>query len=278
MAGYRETHARSLGDPDGFWGEAAEAIHWDRRWDRVLDDRNPPFYRWFTGGVLNTCYNALDRHADGGRGAQTALVYDSPVTGMVRSFTYTELRDLVARFAGALAGLGIAKGDRVIIYMPMVPEAAIAMLACARLGAIHSVVFGGFASNELATRIDDAKPKAILTASCGIEVNRVIPYKPLLDAAIEMARHKPERCAVLARPQCQAAMVAGRDVDWEEIAPAARMRAGGGDRSALHHLHLGHHGAAQGHRARHRRTRGGALLDNEEHLRRRPRGGILGGL
>ncbi|HUF92660.1 MAG TPA: propionyl-CoA synthetase, partial [Candidatus Limnocylindria bacterium] len=177
--------------------------------------------RWFTGGMLNTCYNALDIHVDRGRGRQRALIYDSPVTGTVTAFTYAELRDAVALFAGALAGQGIGKGDRVILYMPMVPEAVIAMLACARLGAVHSVVFGGFAAKELATRIDDAKPKLIVSASCGIEVSRVIAYKPLLDAAIALARHRVERCIILQRPQEQAAMTAGRDVDWHEAVAGA---------------------------------------------------------
>ena len=184
---HADLYARSLADPDSFWAAAAEDIYWDRRWDRVLDRSRAPFYHWFAGGRLNTCYNALDVHVDRGRGKQLALIYDTPVTGIVRTFTYQELRDEVARFAGALRRQGIDKGDRVIIYMPMVPEAIIAMLACARIGAIHSVVFGGFAANELAKRIDDARPRLILSASCGIEVNRVIPYKPLLDGAIEIA-------------------------------------------------------------------------------------------
>src|SRR5262249_5521702 len=218
---YDETYRRSLEDPEGFWAAAAEDIVWDRRWDRVLDDSRPPFYRWYVGGMLNTCYSALDVHVDGGRGRQTALVYDSPVTDTVETYTYAELRDQVARFAGALVRLGIGKGDRVILYMPMVPEAVIAMLGCARIGAIHSVVFGGFAPKELATRIDDAKPKLILCASCGIEVNRVIPYKPLLDQAIELARHKVEHCLVLQRPQERASMVKGRDLDWQETVAGA---------------------------------------------------------
>ena len=219
---YEGVYARSMQDPDGFWAAAAEAIHWEKRWDRVFDDSRPPFYRWFTGGVLNTCYNALDVHVDRGRAKQKALVYDSPVTGTVQAFTFAELRDEVARCAGMLQKLGIAKGDRVIIYMPMVPEAVVAMLACARIGAIHSVVFGGFASNELAKRIDDARPKLILSASCGIEVNRVIPYKPLLDGAIELARHKPGRCVILQRPQERAPLVAGRDLEWGDALAGAR--------------------------------------------------------
>jgi propionyl-CoA synthetase len=218
---YAETYARSLQDPAGFWAAAAEDLYWDRRWDRVFDESRPPFYRWFTGGMLNTCYNAVDIHVDRGRGKQRALVWDSPVTGTVRAYTYVELRDAVARFAGVLVTQGIAKGDRVIIYMPMVPEAVIAMLACARIGAIHSVVFGGFAANELAKRIDDAQPKLILSASCGIEVNRVVPYKPLLDQAIALAKHEVPRCLVLQRPQATASMVAGRDVDWQEAVARA---------------------------------------------------------
>ena len=215
-------YRRSLADPDGFWAEAAEGIGWLKRWDRVLDDRNPPFYRWFAGAKLNTCWNCLDRHVEHGRGDQVALIHDAPVTQTVQRFTYRALRDEVARFASALASLGVAKGDRVVLYMPMVPEAVIAMLACARLGAIHSVVFGGFASKELATRIDDAKPKVIVTASCGIEVSRVIAYKPLLDAAIEMASSKPERCIVLQRPMEQAKLITGRDLDWGELMAAAK--------------------------------------------------------
>ncbi len=218
---YDETYQRSMRDAAGFWAAAAEEIHWDRRWDRLFDDRRPPFYRWFVGGRLNTCYNALDRHIDRGRGKQPALIYDSPVTATVRTFTFNELRDEVARVAGALRRQGIEEGDRVIIYMPMVPEAVIAMLACARIGAVHSVVFGGFASNELAKRIDDAKPKLIVSASCGIEVNRVLPYKPLLDGAIAMARHPVSRCVVLQRQQERAALVAGRDIDWGDFTAGA---------------------------------------------------------
>ena len=213
---YITAYRRSLEDPDGFWAAAAEGISWIKRWDRVLDDSQPPFTRWFVGGMLNTCYNAVDRHVERGRGKQPAIIYDSPATGVVKTFTYAELQDEVARLAGALKALGVEKGDRVIIYMPGVPEAIFAMLASARLGAIHSVVFGGFAAKELATRIDDAKPKVILSASCGIEVARVIAYKPLLDHAIEMATHKPAHCVVLQRPQSQATLVSGRDLDWQD--------------------------------------------------------------
>jgi propionyl-CoA synthetase len=220
--GYVETYRRSIERPDEFWAEAAEAIDWEHRWDRVLDARRPPFYRWFSGAKLNTCWNALDRHVTAGRGDRTALIWDSPATGRVERFTYREMRDEVARLAGVLASLGVVKGDRVLIYMPMVPEASMAMLACARIGAIHSVVFGGFAAHELATRIDDAKPRVILSASCGIEVNRIIPYKPLLDAAIIEARAKPEHCVILQRPMCRAELMAGRDRDWHELVAAAR--------------------------------------------------------
>src|SRR2546421_107017 len=218
---YEETSVRSLADPAGFWAAAAEDLHWDRRWDRVFDDSRPPYYRWFTGGMLNTCYNALDLHVDRGRGKQRALVYDSPVTDTIRVFTYAELRDAVARLAGALRRQGIAQGDRVIIYMPMVPEAVMAMLACARIGAVHSVVFGGFAPNELAKRIDDARPRLILSASCGIEPGRVVAYKPLLDGAIELSRHKPERCVILQRSQAVAPLAKGRDLDWNDFTAGA---------------------------------------------------------
>jgi propionyl-CoA synthetase len=215
--GYDEIYRRSLSDPVGFWRDAARAIDWDVAPTRVLDDSNPPFYRWFPDGVLNSCHNALDRHVLGERADQTALVYDSPVTDTVRTYTYRELRDEVAVLAGALASLGITKGDRVIIYMPMIPEAVMAMLACARLGAIHSVVFGGFAAKELATRIDDAQPKVILSASCGIEPGRIVHYKPLLDGAIELATHQPESTVVFQRPQAEATMIPGRDLDWSEL-------------------------------------------------------------
>jgi propionyl-CoA synthetase len=218
---YDEAYARSLRDPEGFWAAAAEDLYWERRWDRVLDASRPPYYRWFAGGMLNTCYNALDLHVDRGRGKQRALVYDSPVTGTLATFTYAELRDEVARVAGALRRQGIVKGDRVVIYMPMVPEAIVAMLACARIGAVHSVVFGGFAANELAKRIDDARPRLILSASCGIEVNRVIPYKPLLDGALALAAHRVERCVILQRPQAPAALVRGRDLDWGDFVSGA---------------------------------------------------------
>ena len=221
---YDEVFNLSVGDPKGFWSEAARNVAWIKEWDEVLDSSNPPFYRWFPGGVLNTCYNAVDLHVENGRANQTALIYDSPVTDTIRTYSYRELRDEIALFAGALADQGVIKGGRVIIYMPMVPEAVVAMLACARLGAIHSVVFGGFAANELAVRIDDFKPSVIVSASCGIEVNRVIAYKPLLDEAIEIATHKPQKNIILQRPMEICSMIPGRDLDWNEVVDAAEPR------------------------------------------------------
>ena len=219
---YHETHQRSLRDPEGFWAEAAGSLDWYQTWDRVLDDSRPPFYRWFPGGLINTCHNALDRHVDGGRAEQPALIYDSPVTGTSSSHTFRQLRDETARFAGVLVDQGLRAGDRVIIYMPMIPEAVIAMLACARIGAVHSVVFGGFAASELAKRIDDCTPGLIVSASCGIEPGRIVAYKPLLDEAIALATAKPERCIIVQRPQLAAVMVAGRDRDWHEAMAAAQ--------------------------------------------------------
>ena len=216
MGRYAEVFNRSLADPEGFWGEAAKDIDWDRVPTAVLDASNPPFYRWFPGGVLNTCFNAVDRHVRDGRGEQAALIYDSPVTGTKRTFSYRELQDEVARFAGLLRGLGVEQGDRVVIYLPMIPEAVISMLACARIGAVHSVVFGGFAAAELAKRIDDAAPKVVVSASCGIEPSRVVEYKPMLDGAIDLAEHKPEHCVILQRPAATAALVPGRDLDWAQ--------------------------------------------------------------
>jgi propionyl-CoA synthetase len=214
---YKEIYRESIERPESFWGKAAEEIIWDRKWDRVLDDSRKPFSRWFTGGRLNTCYNAVDRHCAEGRGHQPALIYDSPVTDTVETFTYAELKERISRIAGFLRDLGVRKGDTVILYMPMIPEAVMSMLACARLGAVHSVVFGGFAPRELALRIDDARPRVVLSASCGIEVKRVIPYKPLLDEAILMAEHKPERCVIFQRPMAMADLVPGRDLEWKAL-------------------------------------------------------------
>ncbi len=217
MGAYEEAYRRSLADPEGFWGEAARAVDWYRPAEKVLDDSRSPFSRWFVGGELNTCHNAVDRHVAAGHGERTALLYDSPVTGTQQRVSYAELLDEVQRLAGALAGFGVGKGDRVVIYMPMVPQAVMGMLACARLGAVHSVVFGGFAASQLAKRIEDAEPKVVLSASCGIEVNRVLPYKPLLDEAIELSSHKPDACVVLARPEAPAELVEGRDHDWAAL-------------------------------------------------------------
>ncbi|MEM7335699.1 MAG: propionyl-CoA synthetase [Chloroflexota bacterium] len=221
MSSYDEVYQRWQADPQAFWAEAADLIDWDKKWDEILDESNPPFYRWFKGGMLNTCYNALDRHVENGRSDQLALIYDSPITNSIQKYTYAELRDEVAKLAGVLVSMGVEKGDRVIIYMPMVAEAAMAMLACARLGAIHSVVFGGFASKELAVRIDDAKPKVIMSASCGIEPTRLVPYKPLLDEAIYLSTHKPSQTLILQRPQMTATLQAGRDLDWAEAMKTA---------------------------------------------------------
>ena len=221
MSKYLDLHRRSIENPNEFWGEAAEGIDWESRWDKVLDDSNAPIYRWFSGGRLNTCYNALDRHVANGRGEQAAIIYDSPVTSSQRTISYSDLRDEVSLFAGALVNNGVRQGDRVIIYMPMIPEAVVAVLACARIGAVHSVVFGGFAPNELATRIDDATPKAIVSASCGIEPSRLVEYKPLLDQALDLSKHKPDHCIVLQRPQLQAELSGPRDVDWNDAVAAA---------------------------------------------------------
>ncbi len=220
MGGYRQLFDASVANPGEFWAQAAQAVTWTCAPQRILDDSNPPFYRWFPDAELNTCANALDRHIDE-RGDQAALIYDSPVTGTQRVFTYRELLDHTARFAGALQNLGVGKGDRVVLYMPMIPEAVIAMLACARLGAVHSVVFGGFAAHELATRIDDAEPAVIVSASCGIEPTRVVQYKPMLDQALELSTHKPAACVIVQRDRHRCDLVAGRDVDWAEVTAAA---------------------------------------------------------
>jgi propionyl-CoA synthetase len=220
--GYHDAYRRALEDPEGFWAEQAAALSWERRWERVLDATRAPFYRWFSGGIINTCYNALDRHIEQGRGEQPALIYDSPVSGTVARYSYRELRDRVAGFAGALATHGVGRGDRVVIYMPMVPEAVVAMLACARIGAVHSVVFGGFAPHELAKRIDDARPVIVISASCGIEGQRIIAYKPLLDEALRLASHEVERCIVLQRPQALATLDGGRDLEWSDALAATQ--------------------------------------------------------
>jgi propionyl-CoA synthetase len=221
MVSYDDTYRRWREDPEGFWHEPAAAVDRERTPRRVLDDSRAPLYHWFPDGVLNTCHNALDRHVDGGRAEQVALIYESPVTGRVRRFTYCALRDEVARCAGALRRLGVAKGDRVIICMPMIPEAVVATLACARLGAVHSVVFGGFAANELASRIEDSRAKLLISASCGLEPNRIVEYKPLLDRALELVASPPERCITVQRPRRTAELVAGRDLEWDEALEGA---------------------------------------------------------
>jgi len=212
--GYNEIYDRSLADPEGFWLEQAEAIDWTRKPTKALFDDNAPLYEWYSDGLVNTCWNAVDRHVEAGRGAQAAIIHDSPVTGIKQKISYAQLRSRVARLAGALRARGVEKGDRVIIYMPMVPEALEAMLACGRIGAVHSVVFGGFAAHELAVRIDDCAPKAIIAASCGIEPGRVVQYKPLLDGAIEQAAHKPDFCVIFQREEEVAHLEEGRDLDW----------------------------------------------------------------
>jgi propionyl-CoA synthetase len=226
MAGYQDLYDRAQADVAAFWMEAAEAIDWHRAPTRALDSSRPPFHRWFPDGEMNTCHNAVDRHVAAGRGEQKAIIYDSPITGNASSLTYAELQTATARFAGMLQRLGVGTGDRVIIYMPMIPEAVVAMLGCARLGAVHSVVFGGFAAAELAKRIDDATPKAIISASCGHEPNRIVAYKPLLDEAIELSSHKPASCVIYQREALTADLVAGRDLEWhaahegvDEVAP-----------------------------------------------------------
>ena len=220
MDEYRDLFQASVDDPAAFWAQAARAVTWTREPRRILDDDNPPFYRWFPDAELNTCANALDRHI-AQRADQPALIYDSPITGSKRTYTYRELLDQTARFAGVLRSLGVDKGDRVVLYMPMIPEAVIAMLACARLGAVHSVVFGGFASHELATRIDDARPTVIVSASCGIEPTRVVEYKPMLDHALQRATHQPQACVIVQRDQHRCDLVSGRDHEWAELMATA---------------------------------------------------------
>ena len=218
--GYRAHFQASIDDPAAFWAEAAKAVSWTKEPDRVLDDSRPPFYRWFPDAELNTCFNALDRHIDE-RGDQAALIYDSPVTGTKKIFSYRELLRETSLFAGVLRELGVGAGDRVVLYMPMIPEAVIAMLACARLGAVHSVVFGGFAAHELATRIDDARPVVIVSASCGIEPTRVVEYKPMLDHALELSEHQPDACVIVQRDRHRCELTPGRDVDWADVMATA---------------------------------------------------------
>jgi propionyl-CoA synthetase len=222
MTNFDAVFSRSVDKPEEFWAEAAKGIDWYKECDKVLDSSNPPFYRWFKGGKMNTCYNAVDRHVKNGRGEQTAIIYDSPVTNTLAKITYKELLEKVSVFAGALQSQGLKKGDTTIIYMPMIPEAAVAMLACARIGAIHSVVFGGFAANELAIRIDHAQPKLIITASGAVEGKKTLAYKPLVDKAIELSSHKPEKCILFQRDIVKAEMKAGFDLDWKELVSVSK--------------------------------------------------------
>ncbi len=223
MAAYRELHSRSIDDPESYWADQAGIVDWIKSPQQVLDRSGSPFYTWFPDATLNTCFNALDRHVLAGNGSRRALIYDSPVTNVRRSYTYEQLLEEVAAFGGALQGLGVGVGDRVLIYLPMVPEAVVAMLACARIGAVHCVVFGGFAANELAVRIDDARPKVVVSASCGVEPGRVVEYKPMLDEALRRATHAPTACIILLRPQMDAELVDGRDVDWDAAMRTGRL-------------------------------------------------------
>ncbi|MEC7258556.1 MAG: AMP-binding protein, partial [Pseudomonadota bacterium] len=215
--GYKDVYAGWKADPEGFWSEAAKAIEWERFPTRALNDDKAPIYTWFDDGLVNTCFNAVDRHVRDGRGDQPAIIHDSPITGTKSAITFAELREKVAQLAGARRAKGVETRDPVKIYKPMVPQALVAMLACARLGAIHSFVFGGLAAHELAVRIDDCTPKAIIAASCGLEPGRVVHYKPLLDGAIEQASHKPEFCVIFQRDQERAALIEGRDYDWDAV-------------------------------------------------------------
>ena len=213
---YKEIYDSSISKKENFWKEVAENIFWYKKPSKILNSSNPPFYKWYEDGTTNTCYNAIDFHIDNGRGEKLAIIYDSPITGSKKTFTYNQLKEKVSLFAGALKNQGINKGDRVIIYMPMIPEAVIAMLACGRIGAIHSVVFGGFAANELASRIDDSKAKIIVSASCGYEPGRVVEYKPLLNKALEIAKHKPNKCIIFQREKNKAALDSKMDITWED--------------------------------------------------------------
>ena len=283
---YHEVYARWQRDPQGFWGEAAADIDWIEKPKTVFDPTAGVYGRWFVGGVCNTCFNAVDRHVDAGRGDQAAIIYDSPLAGVKRTITYHRLLTETQVLGGMLRDLGVQKGDRVLLYMPMVPEAVFAMLACARIGAIHSVVFGGFAARELATPIDDAKPKLILSASCGIEPGRIVAYKPLLDEAISLAQHKPDACLILQRPQARSdadrrprPRLGGDARSCADPRPLGLgLRAGRRDRSALYSLHLGHDRPAEGRGARQWRPHGRAQMVDEKSLRHRARRGVVGGL
>ena len=218
---FETIYSESIKNPEEFWRKVADDIFWFKKPSKILNKSNPPFYKWYEDGVTNTCYNALDFHIDNGRGDRTALIYDSPITSYKKKFTYNELREKVSKFAGVLQNQGVKKGDRVIIYMPMIPEAVIGMLACARIGAIHSVVFGGFASNELASRIDDSKAKILLTASCGFEPGRTVQYKPLVDEALKLATHKIEKTILFQRPDNEVKLNKPLEISWDEALSGA---------------------------------------------------------
>ncbi len=279
---YHEVHARSIRDPEGFWGEAAREIDWIEPAKKIFDPSMGLYGRWFAGAVVNTCYNALDRHVANGRADQVALIHDSPLAGTVTKFTYAEMLREVQTLAAIMQDFGVTKGDRVILYMPMVPEAVVAMLACARIGAVHSVVFGGFAAKELATRIEDAKPKLIFSASCGLEPGRIVQYKPLLDEAIKLSSVKTVR---LHHPATAAAGLRSRRRPRPRLGRAARqshcgekirrLRAGAGDRSALHSLYVGHDRKTQGRGARQWRASGGAEMVDVQSLRGQARRGLV---
>ena len=278
---YDEAYNVSINKPEEFWAQAAEAVSWIKKWDVIFTSPKPQFYKWFEGAQMNTCYNAVDRHVESGRKDQVAIIYDSPVTNTVKKITYGEVLASVSLVAGMLEKAGVKKGDRVIIYMPMIPETLFAMLACARIGAVHSVVFGGFAPNELAIRIDDAKPKVILSATCGIEPKGAIAYKPLLDKAIELSKHKPQKCFILQRPQVKAELTPGRDFDWEDALKSAKpagMRYRAGNRSALHSLYIRNNRNSQRRGERQRRACRGAFVEHEKYLRHRTRRCLLGGI
>ena len=277
--GYAEVYKSWQDDPEVFWMEQAKAISWDKPPSKALHAENAPLYEWYKDAQVNACYNAVDRHVEAGRGDQTAIIYDSPITGNKSKTSFAELQVQTASLAGALQAKGIVAGDRVIIYMPMVTEALVAMLACARIGAVHSVVFGGFAAHELAVRIDDATPKAIIAASCGLEPNRIVAYKPLIDGAIEQSKHKPDFTIVLQREQHTCDMIEGRDFDWHDVqkgvAPAPCIPVSG-DHPAYILYTSGTTGCAQGRRASNSGSPRGAELDDEIHLQREPRRSLLG--
>ena len=280
---YKEVYQDWQANPEAFWAHAAVAIDWIKPWDKVFDPNDGPYGRWYAGAECNTCYNAVDRHVEHGRADQLALIHDSAVTGTQRKITYAQLLDEINALAAVLTDKGVKKGDRVIIYMAMVPEAVVAMLACARIGAVHSVVFGGFAAHELATRIDDAKPVMIIATSCGLEPGRVVAYKPMLDKAIEQAVHKVETCLILVRPQQPHELVEGRDFDYAEAVAAAAGREVAcavckGDGSALYPLHFRYDRATQGRRARQWRASGGARMVDGCDLRYASRRRVLGGV